>query len=227
MTRLSRGAPGAALALALSAAAGCGGGQYSTSGYTMLGYFPLDEGWSWRYTNADSSSLYEVTSVGSREVGGVDVVAFEWRFAPEDDLDGGEAEALFETYYRAEGHDLTFHGWSALSQEGEDHLGSFAAERTYDPPVVVAQDGMHVSSSVTTETGGVEWTSTLDQEVDGLQTSGGGLFDGVLKIVLDDPSGECPFVGDWYLGHEYGPVQFRIALDPEDTWLLKRTIFNG
>ncbi len=201
---------------------GCGGGGYTTSGYPLLDYFPIDGGTMWRYTAASSSVLWEVTAEGGGEVEGETVQVFSWRLGTEDALDEGTVPVAFETFYSAEEHDLYLHGHASRGTEGDAALGNFPTTASYaDPPITLAQDGMVYSETITTETGGNTYTSQLANEIDGLQTYGGGSFDGVLVLDVTDEGGTLPFAGSWYLANGYGLIQFQFAFDEGETWTLK------
>lgn len=219
-TRPSASTPAVAAGLALLGAA-CGG-DVTVSGYQFLSYWPDQPGTTWRYTSADSPDLFEVRSIGPQQVEGAEVTVFEWRLGPQDQLDAGALAPVFATYYEERDGTLWYYGHGNASAEGQVLLSAFPASQWLgDAPVAFGEDGAMLGDAWTTDSGGASWTSTLTDVLDGVETQGGGEFDGVLRLEIVQDAGTAPLAGAWFLGNGFGPVRFEIALQPGAIWLLK------
>ena len=188
-------------------------------GTKMSPYFPMDGERTAEYNNGDVEGVpwkLVVEKVDQIErVNEEDVVTFEW-------------------YRDDTGELLGAVKWSATSGEGiKIHAFAQGVEdfTTFDTPVLVSEedDTMTRGSSVTTETNGYTFTSTLvgfeDCPVDwGLE------WEDCAHISIDDGDGDDMtgpnFAGDYWLVQRYGPAWMELTGYPQK-WNLAHYEWSG
>ena len=184
-------APSASLLFIL---AGCTGEGPTYSGTSMTDFFPFDGGRDAEYVNDDTTVAWHLLT----------------HMVPETVVVDNRETATWE-YRMDDGTLLYAVKWSVRSNQPvqieawADGTGEFV---TFDPPIVVANAFMLSNDSVTTETGGMTFTSTYIGPEDCTVIWGGLEWEDCAHIRIDDGDGDDmagpKFAGDYWLVTRYG-----------------------
>jgi hypothetical protein len=190
--------------LSLALLAACEDTAPTFLGTTMSPYFPMDGDRQAEYNNEDVDNvtwqLFVEKIEPTERVNDEEVVTFEW-----SNGDSGELVGAVK--------------WSATSGEGikihayADGTGDFI---TFDTPVLVTDDDdkMSRNESVTTETNGYTFVSTLVGP-ENCPVDWGLDWENCLHINLDDGDGDDMtgpiFAGDYWLVQRYGPAWMQLT----------------
>lgn len=205
--------------VALALLAGCNGDPPGYKGTQMSPYFPYDGERLAEYYNADVDAVPWKLVVEKLEptqrIGDYEVVTFEW-----SNYDTGEIVGSV-MWSSAEGDGIQIHGYAVGT--GEPTM--------YDPPIAVSDDDDYMLSgeSITTETGGMTFTSTYVGMED-CPVQWGLEWEGCVRMSIDDGDGDDMagpiFAGDYWLVQRYGPAWMHTT-GFSDKWDLARYEWSG
>jgi len=223
-----------ALIMVSTLAPSCGGSKYDYAGYQTHKYFPLDGTTrNWTYYSEDTTYLMYVdmltpleqvgsTAIATLEYSQVDPYKLLWSVKwSSNSTDGIQIHG-----YLIEGTaEVEDSGDAGDDTGGTDTTAEIGTWVTFDPPIQFSQYQMAPGDSVTTSTGGVTYTSTLDSVE---ECPNNWVADPWTCLVFTlEGDDALPFVGSWSMATDYGVSQFQPASKSGTPWVLTEANWKG
>jgi len=206
-----------ALALALSTV-GCAGQKFAYPGEKLWERYPLDGQRMWEYVNEDPTVEYSLRIDKSSSTL----------------VDGKEVATLTHTAVDSEGGETLLHelDWSTDADDGIELWSwtDFTADSAgvtvdFDPPIQMAAREMNAGDSVSTTTGGGDYTSQYLGLGDCPNNWSNDTWE-CAQVELTSSVGGEPFTGVYWIAMSYG-TSWMEPVEVGGKWVLSNAVFGS
>ena len=216
---------------AMTLAIGCGDNKFEYAGFQTHKYFPIDgETRHWEYYSEDTSYLIRVDMLSPKtSSGSTDIATLEYtQVSPRkllwtmqwssDSADGVQVHGymLEEGATTGSGDDTGDAGGDTGGSSINAEIGTWVS---FDPPVQISKYQMAPGESVETTTGGVTYTSTLEEQK---KCPNNWVAEDPWDCLVFKVEGDngAPFVGTWEMATKWGVSRFQPASKSGTPWVL-------
>ena len=203
--------------LVLASTLGCGSAAYTYSGYWASNHFPIEDNWTWDYTNEGEDFLLRAETTNREANGETEVVTIDYKIKETNNL-------LYSIKWSSDKTDgIQIHGYyiaEPFAGSGDDDGGGEDTGSGTDavvgewvlfsPPVKLASRQAEAGATIETSANGVTYESFFEAYEDCPNLYA--IDWSCMKVtVTSDDDGAAPFEGTWHWAAEYGTSLFQPA----------------